>query len=84
MNVGQLALDMLEMVLYVIVGVVVFAISIKLIDTLAPFSVRKEIEEDQNVALGIIMGAIIVGLALIVGAVMLSDSSILTTAASAE
>jgi uncharacterized membrane protein YjfL (UPF0719 family) len=35
---------------------------------LAPFSLRKEIEEDQNTALGIIMGAVILGVALIVSA----------------
>jgi uncharacterized membrane protein YjfL (UPF0719 family) len=35
---------------------------------LAPFSVRKEIEEDQNTALAIVMGAVILGLALIIAA----------------
>jgi hypothetical protein len=35
---------------------------------MAPFSVHKEIEEDQNVALGIIIGAIIIGIALIISA----------------
>ena len=34
----------------------------------APFSVRKEIEEDQNTALGIIIGSMIIGLAIIIGA----------------
>jgi uncharacterized membrane protein YjfL (UPF0719 family) len=33
-----------------------------------PFSVRKEIEEDQNTALGIIMGSVVIGLAIIIAA----------------
>jgi uncharacterized membrane protein YjfL (UPF0719 family) len=35
---------------------------------LAPFSVRKEIEEDQNIALAILMGSIFIALAIIVQA----------------
>jgi uncharacterized membrane protein YjfL (UPF0719 family) len=33
---------------------------------LAPFSVKKEIEEDQNVALAIIMAGVIIGVSLII------------------
>jgi putative membrane protein len=35
---------------------------------LSPFSLRKEIEEDHNTALAIIMGAVIIGIALVVAA----------------
>ena len=35
-----------------------------------PFSLRKEIEEDQNVALGVVIGAVILGLAHIIAAVV--------------
>jgi uncharacterized membrane protein YjfL (UPF0719 family) len=31
-----------------------------------PFSIRKEIEEDQNIALGVILAAILLGMALII------------------
>jgi uncharacterized membrane protein YjfL (UPF0719 family) len=34
----------------------------------APFSVRKEIEEDQNTALAVLMGSVILGIAIIVAA----------------
>ena len=37
-----------------------------MIKLLTPFSIRKEIEEDQNVALGIVIGSVIIGLALII------------------
>jgi uncharacterized membrane protein YjfL (UPF0719 family) len=33
-----------------------------------PFSMRKEIEEDHNMALGIIIASIIIGIAMIVSA----------------
>ncbi|MAC28960.1 MAG: hypothetical protein CMN31_12110 [Sandaracinus sp.] len=38
---------------------------------ISPFSVRKEIEEDQNTALAVVMGSVILGIALIVAAAML-------------
>ena len=48
------------------VGLIVFAIAFLLMGKLAPFSIRKEIEQDHNTALAIIMGAVIIGMALIV------------------
>ena len=33
-----------------------------------PYSVHKEIEEDQNVALGVIIGAMLIGVAIIIAA----------------
>jgi len=50
------------------VGVVVFAAAFWLMTKLAPFSFRKEIEEDQNTALGIIVAGVLIGIALIVSA----------------
>lgn len=50
------------------VGLAVFGVAFWLMVKLAPFSVRKEIEDDQNTALGIIMAAVILGVALIVSA----------------
>ena len=35
---------------------------------LAPFSVRKEIEVDQNIALAVIMGCVILGISIILAA----------------
>ena len=50
------------------VGVVVFTVAFWLMARLTPFSLRKEIEEDQNVALGIIMAAVIIGVAIVIAA----------------
>lgn len=49
-----------------LVGLVVFGIAFVLMGKLAPFSLRKEIEEDHNVALAIIMAGVIIGIALVV------------------
>ena len=54
--------------IYAALGVVIFGIAFAVVNKVTPFSVRKEIEEDQNIALGIIIGAVIIGLAIIIGA----------------
>jgi putative membrane protein len=55
-----------QTVIYSVIGVVVFGLAFWAITKLVPFSVRKEIEEDQNTALGILLGSVIIGLALII------------------
>jgi len=55
---------------YTVFGLIVFGVAFWLIVKLTPFSIRKEIEEDQNTALAIIVGAVILGLAIIIAAVI--------------
>ncbi|MBS1793254.1 MAG: DUF350 domain-containing protein [Acidobacteria bacterium] len=57
---------LLTTVIFVAIGLVVFAIAFIIIVKVSPFSVKKEIEEDQNIALAVIIGAIIIGVALII------------------
>ncbi len=52
---------------YAILGVVIFGLAFWVVTKVTPFSVRKEIEEDQNIALGVIIGAVILGIAIIIG-----------------
>ncbi len=54
--------------IFVLIGLVVFAIAFFVVVLVAPFSVKKEIEEDQNTALAIIIGAMIIGIGLIISA----------------
>lgn len=65
---GHIIKVVVESVIFVGIGLVVFLIAFFLMTKLAPFSVRKEIEEDQNTALGVVMGAVIIGLAIIIAA----------------
>ena len=51
-----------------IMGVVIFAVSILVLNKCLPFSLRKELEEDQNVAVGVIVGAMLLGIAIIIAA----------------
>jgi len=54
--------------IFVMIGLVVFAIAFFIVVLVAPFSVKKEIEEDHNTALAIIIGAMIIGIGLIISA----------------
>ena len=50
------------------IGLAVFAVAFWLMTKLAPFSVKKEIEEDQNVALAVIIAGVLIGISLIIAA----------------
>ena len=50
------------------IGLAVFGIAFWLMTKLAPFSMKKEIEEDQNVALAVIMAGVLIGISLIIAA----------------
>jgi putative membrane protein len=47
------------------IGMLMFALAMWIVSKVLPFSIRKEIEEDQNTSLGIVLGSIIIGLAMI-------------------
>ena len=53
---------------FVVLGLIIFALAFLVIGIAAPFSVRKELEEDQNVALAIVIASVILGSALIIAA----------------
>ena len=53
---------------YTVFGVIVFAIAYWVMVKVSPFSIRKEIEGDQNTALAILMASVILGLAIIIAA----------------
>lgn len=59
-----------ETMLYTAIGLMVFALAIWIMNKVVPFSLRKEIEEDQNTSLGIIIGSVIIGIALIISAIL--------------
>lgn len=59
---------LLTTVIFVTIGLIVFALAFLIVVYVSPFSVKKEIEEDQNTSLGIIIGSIIIGVAIIIAA----------------
>lgn len=66
LNIG----GMLSTVVYSLIGLALFGLALLLMVKIAPFSIRKEIEEDQNTALGIIIGSVFISLAIIIQAAM--------------
>ncbi len=69
-----LAADLIDLsaivqaLIYSAIGIVLFGLAFFVIVQIAPFSIRKEIEEDQNTSLGIIIGAVIIGISMIISA----------------
>jgi uncharacterized membrane protein YjfL (UPF0719 family) len=71
MEIGNLSLMELLRALgvssaFATLGVLVFIVAFWLMAKMLPFPVLKEIEQDQNVALAILMGSVIIGLAVII------------------
>jgi uncharacterized membrane protein YjfL (UPF0719 family) len=57
---------MLNVAIFALAGLLLFALAFFVMGKATPFSIRKEIEEDQNVALAIVIGSVIIGIALII------------------
>lgn len=75
MDWGNLLKNVLDTVIFSLVGIAMMGIGIGLVVLISPFSVKKEVEDDQNISLGIIMGAIIIGIAIIISGVLTSAPS---------
>ena len=55
-------------VIFVAIGLIVFALAFLIVVLVTPFSVKKEIEDDQNISLAVIIGSVIIGIAMIISA----------------
>jgi uncharacterized membrane protein YjfL (UPF0719 family) len=64
-----------DTVVYSLIGIVLMGLGFLIISFFTPFSIKKEIEDDQNISLGIIIGAVILGISIIVASVISSPSS---------
>ena len=68
----QWPIEMLEQLgkasIWCALGLVVFGLAFWVMNKVSPFSIRKEIEEDQNTSLSILMGSVILGIAVIIAA----------------
>ncbi len=67
--------ELISTLVYCGVGLIFFIVAYFVMEMILPFPVRKEIEEDQNVSLGVILGAMIIGLAIIIASAIASPSS---------
>ncbi|WP_239025412.1 DUF350 domain-containing protein [Roseicyclus persicicus] len=69
---GILLYEVVSMLFYTGLGMGLMWICWKVVDLVTPFPIIKEIEEDQNVALAILIASIFIAMAIIIAAVILS------------
>jgi uncharacterized membrane protein YjfL (UPF0719 family) len=67
MDFNALLQHLIAAILFGAVGIVMFVLALWVIRKVSPFSIEKELSEDHNIALGIVLGAMMIGLALILG-----------------
>lgn len=65
---SSLTANFVAAVVFALLGVVLFLLAFMVFDRFTPGSVWKELLEDQNVALGNLMGGIAIALAIIIAA----------------
>ena len=65
-KIDQLLEVLVTTLIFVFIGLVFFSVAYFILSRM--FNIHKEIEEDQNVALGIVIGSIMLGIAIIVAA----------------
>ena len=63
-KIDQLLEVVVTALVFVFIGVVLFALTYAVLGLIFPM--KKEIEEDQNTALGIVIGSIMIGVAIII------------------
>ncbi len=74
MEMSGILYGIVDTIIYSLVGIVLMGLGFFLIKLVTPFSIKKEIEDDQNISLGIIIGAVIIGISIIVASVVGSPS----------
>jgi uncharacterized membrane protein YjfL (UPF0719 family) len=65
-KIDQLLEVLVTTLIFVSIGLVFFAVAYGILSRIFP--IHKEIEEDQNTALGIVIGSIMIGIAIIIAA----------------
>jgi uncharacterized membrane protein YjfL (UPF0719 family) len=68
MGLSLLVRHLIAAAVFSLMGIVIFGASVWVLARLLPFSMRKEIEEDQNMAFGVIIAGLFIGIALIIAA----------------
>ena len=64
----QLLHQLLVAGIFSILGLVILGVVWLILVKILPFSLRKEMEDDQNTALGIVLGSLILGISIIIAA----------------
>jgi putative membrane protein len=67
LNLDALIRGAVASLLFSVIGILVFVAGFFVVRKLLPFDVHKELEVDQNTAVGLVIASFILGLAFIVG-----------------
>ncbi len=59
---------LLNALIYAVLGILIFIGSFALVDKCTPYALWKEIVEDKNVALAVLIGAMSIGMCIIIAA----------------
>jgi putative membrane protein len=59
---------LLNAVVYAFLGIVIFIISFAILDWMTPYHLWKEIVEEKNMALAVLVGAMSIGMCVIIAA----------------
>ena len=70
MDLAKIATDSVAVLVYSGLGIAIFAVAFLIMVKIAPFSVIKEIEVDQNTSLAILFGSVFIGLSIIIAAAL--------------
>ena len=65
---NQLGSDLVAVVIYSLLGIVILAVSLVLVDRLTPGTLWKELIGEHNTALAILMGAVVIAFAIVISA----------------
>ena len=65
---ATLTTNIVAAVIFAVLGIVTFVVSFVVIDRITPFNLWKEIVEDQNSALAILIGLMALGISVIIAA----------------
>ena len=59
---------LLNAAVYAALGIVIFVVAFAIIDWITPYALWKEIVEDHNLALAVLVGAMSIGMCIIIAA----------------
>ena len=63
--------DLIAALVYALLGILAFVVAFMVVDRLTPGSLWKEIIEEHNVALAVMVGAISIGISIVIAASIL-------------
>jgi putative membrane protein len=59
---------LLNAIVFAVLGIAIFSLAFVIIDKMTPYHLWKEIVEDKNVALAVLVGAMSIGMCIIIAA----------------